>query len=349
MRRRICPNRRRVKWLSANCWVSSRLTSVPRSVLAVGSTARSRGERRPDARELLGGRAPLEREGEAFVVIPSLPRPKGRGRLVEVHKAMASPELFLVDAMAAFHLAVLLRTPRPDEAMPDPRGLDREHEVEWELPAVVALQFADPEGQRPLELAQERHAGALVQPPVETQNPKAGAVVQGGVLERSAARDFHELNVHLDAFARLRLLEELQLPGQPLPRPPQVRKTQIPKNALDRAHRDSHIVPAPQSELRARRAVAMLPAGLPDQLDDPGAHPAPPATGIPRDEALEAPLSPPHPPAPNRPHRHPNRCAPAVGPWSRAQSSTISRCLTRRRYCSRTFTALRIRRRSVGP
>src|SRR5204863_9150627 len=36
----------------------------------------------------------------------------------------------------------------------------------------------------------------------------------------------------------------------------------------------------------------------------------------------------------------PNRRAAAVGPWSRAKWSTISRCLTRHRYCIRTFTSL---------
>ena len=64
--------------------------------------------------------------------------------------------------------------------MPDARRLHRQHEVERELPAVVALQFTDPEGERSLELGQEYHAGALVQPSVQPQDPKARAVVQGG-------------------------------------------------------------------------------------------------------------------------------------------------------------------------
>src|SRR3989441_7198208 len=102
------------------CWVSSRLTSPcgldRRSVARV----RSRGGRRQDTGDLLRWRAPLQREGEAFVVVHSLPHPKRRGRFLEVGKPMAPPEFLLVDSMAAFHLAVLLGTPRPDVAMANP-------------------------------------------------------------------------------------------------------------------------------------------------------------------------------------------------------------------------------------
>src|SRR5205823_6539202 len=143
------------------------------------------------------------------------PCSKGAGRLVEVCKPMAPPKLLLVDPMATLHLPVLLGPPRPNVAMPDAGRFDRKHEVEGKLSAVIALQLADPEGERPLELDQERQAGALVKPSVEAQDPKARAVVQGRVLERPASRNLHELNVHLDAFAGLRLLEELHLPGDP--------------------------------------------------------------------------------------------------------------------------------------
>src|SRR5881628_3553412 len=165
---------------------------------------RSRGGSREDISELLGWHAPLQGEGEPFVVVRSLPRSKGSGRLVEVCKPMASPKLLLVDPMAALHLPVLLGPPRPNVAMPDAGRFDRKDEIERKLSAVVALQLADPEGERPLELDQERQAGALMKPWVEAQDPKASAVVQGRVLDRPASRSFHKLNVHLDAFARLR-------------------------------------------------------------------------------------------------------------------------------------------------
>src|SRR5436309_7243091 len=148
-------------------------------------------------------------------------------------------------------------------------------------------------GKRPLELDQERQAGALMKPWVEAQDPKASAVVQGRVLERPASRNLHELNVHLDAFAGLRLLEELHLPGDPLSRPPKTRDAEIAKNALDRAHGDADVVNAAKPELGSGGAVGEFPARLADQLDDPRGHAAAPTTGITRDEPLEAPLAPP--------------------------------------------------------
>src|SRR5436309_8175145 len=275
------------------CWVSSRLTPTLRSESAVGSIARLRGEGRQDTGELLGWRAPLQGQGEPFVVVRSLPRSKGSGRLVEVCKPMASPKLLLVDPMAALHLPVLLGPPRPNVAMPDAGRFDRKDEIERKLSAVVALQLADPEGERPLELDQERQAGALMKAWVEAQHPKASPVVQGRVLERPASRNFHILNVHLDAVAGLRLLEELHLPGDPLSRPPKPRDAEIAKNALDRAHGDADVVNAAKPELGSGGAVGELPARLADQLDDPRGHAAATATGIPRDEPLEAPLAPP--------------------------------------------------------
>src|SRR5205814_4631695 len=171
------------------CWVSSRLTPALRSGSAVGSMARLRGEGRRDTSEFLGWRAPLQGQGEPFVVVPSLPCSKGAGRLVEVCKPVASPKLLLVDPMATLHLPVLLGPPRPNVAMPDAGRFDRKHEVERKLSAVVALQLADPEGKRPLELDQKRQAGASVKPSVEAQDPKASAVVQGRGLERPASRN----------------------------------------------------------------------------------------------------------------------------------------------------------------
>ena len=99
-----------------------------------------------------------------------------------------------------------------------------------------------------------------MKPWVEAQDPKASAVVQGRVPERPASRNLHELNVHLDAFAGLRLLEELHLPGDPLPRPPKTRDAEIAKNALDRAHGDADVVNAAKPELGSGGAVGELRA-----------------------------------------------------------------------------------------
>ena len=78
---------------------------------------------------------------------------------------------------------------------------------------VVAPEFSDPDGKRAVELAQKRQARALVQPAIEPQDTKPRAVIEGGVLKGPAAGDLHEFHVDLNAFARLRLLEQLHLPG----------------------------------------------------------------------------------------------------------------------------------------
>jgi len=194
-------------------------------------------------------------------------------------------------------------------------------------------------GKRPLELDQERQAGALMKPWVEAQDPKASAVVQGRVPERPASRNLHELNVHLDAFAGLRLLEELHLPGDPLSRPPKTRDAEIAKNALDRAHGDADVVNAAKPELGSGGAVGELRAWPINSMTRG-------VTRRPRRRGYRG-TSPSRPPWCHRRRQRrivltltPNRRAAAVGPWSRAKWSTISRCLTRHRYCSRTFTSL---------
>src|SRR5688500_5242330 len=80
---------------------------------------------------------------EAIVVVRLLPSPEPCCRLVEIGELLPAPKLFLVDAVAAFDLAVLLRPPRADIAVPDTGRFDGEHELERELASVVALQFPD--------------------------------------------------------------------------------------------------------------------------------------------------------------------------------------------------------------
>ena len=76
--------------------------------------------------EFFGWCAPMERQGEAFVVVPGFPVLNGGRGCLEVRETLSAPELLLVDPVAAFHLAVLFRTPRADVAMPDPAALYRE-------------------------------------------------------------------------------------------------------------------------------------------------------------------------------------------------------------------------------
>src|SRR5215475_6672000 len=133
------------------------------------------------------------------------------GGRVEVVEAPAAPELLLIDSVAAFDLAVLLRTSRLDVAMADPQRLHGERKGKRELLPVVALQLPDSEGEPPAELGQEGETRTLVQPPIEPQDPKARAVIERGVLEGPPARDLHEFHVDLDGLPRLGLLKELHL------------------------------------------------------------------------------------------------------------------------------------------
>src|SRR5262249_55419655 len=133
--------------------------------------------------------------------------------------------------------------------MPDARSLHGQHEPERELAPVVALQLADPERQRSRELAEKGQARALVEASVETQHPKARAIIQGGVLKGPAPRDLDELDVDLNALAGLGLLKQLHLPRHPLARPPQPRQPQIAKEPLACTPRDPNVVDPPQPHL----------------------------------------------------------------------------------------------------
>jgi hypothetical protein len=82
----------------------------------------------------------MQRHREAFVVVPALPRGECLVGRIEILAAIASPEFFVIDAMAAFDLAVLLRASRPDIAHPHAEVLTGEREEQRELGAVVPCQ-----------------------------------------------------------------------------------------------------------------------------------------------------------------------------------------------------------------
>src|SRR5262245_28237469 len=110
----------------------------------------------------------------------------------------------MVDPVTPLDLAILLWTPRLDIAMPNPSGLDCQGKRQRKLPAVVALESANRERERSAQFGQEGQARGRPQSRIETQHPIAGAVVEGGVLERPAAPQADELHIHLHAVPRIR-------------------------------------------------------------------------------------------------------------------------------------------------
>ena len=138
---------------------------------------------------------------------------------------------------------------------------------------------------------------------VQPQHSEPRAVVDRGVLIRPAPRDLHEFHVDLNAFARFRFLEQRHLPRGPLTCLPQTRQSHLPEDPLDRSHGDPDIVAAAQPQLRPRRPVCELPAGLRHEFDDAIRHAPPAPLRIPQHEALEPALAPPDPPASDRPWR----------------------------------------------
>jgi hypothetical protein len=94
----------------------------------------SHHERRREHRgQLLHGRTATEGHRETLVVVPVLPGDEGITGGVEVLTGVAAPELFRVDPMAAFDLAVLLRPSRSNVAEPNAEFLAAEREEQREL------------------------------------------------------------------------------------------------------------------------------------------------------------------------------------------------------------------------
>ena len=77
---------------------------------------------------------------------------------------MARLQNSLVDAVAAFDLAVLLGAPRLDVPVAEAGELGGQHEVEGELGAVIGLHLLDREGQDPAELGEEIDTGPRIEP-----------------------------------------------------------------------------------------------------------------------------------------------------------------------------------------
>src|SRR6266852_508110 len=134
--------------------------------VSVSSRRRHETPKRPaevaGARQVFRPGAALQSEGEAFIVVPGLPAPQGGGRRLEVREALPAPELLLIDPMAPFDLAVLLRPAGSDIPVADPGGFDPQHKGEGELLAVITLQALDGEREGRSELGQEGEARAVM-------------------------------------------------------------------------------------------------------------------------------------------------------------------------------------------
>ena len=117
------------------------------------------GDGQRDARlELLHRRLSVQCQREAIVVVGPFPRAQWLLGLLGRREVMTTPELLVVDAMASFHLPVLLRPPWFDVPVPNPSRLHGKLKGERKLGPVVALQFADRERQRGAQFAKEMQA-----------------------------------------------------------------------------------------------------------------------------------------------------------------------------------------------
>ncbi len=74
-----------------------------------------------------------------------------RRQRVSKCRSAGGPELFLVDPVAPFDLAVLLGAAGLDVPMSDPHGLNGDREGERKLLPLVALQLLDRDGKRPAD------------------------------------------------------------------------------------------------------------------------------------------------------------------------------------------------------
>jgi hypothetical protein len=75
-----------------------------------------------------------------------LPRGEGRHGRREISEAMPAPKLFLVRAVTAFDLAVLLGMPGFDVPIPNPGFLNGQRKGQREFRTVVGLKFPNGNG-----------------------------------------------------------------------------------------------------------------------------------------------------------------------------------------------------------
>src|SRR5215472_4689990 len=227
-----------------------------------------------------------------------LPTRELEHRGLEVVAVVARPELLVVDAMTAFHLAVLLRSSGLDVAHSDAELLAGEREDQRELRAVVDLDPPDRKRQFLLHVVQERQAGPLILPTIQPQDPDPRAVVNGGVLKPREPSALHHFHVDLDRVTWLIFLKQLQLPRSSPRGLGQVRQAQVSKHPLNGPGRHADLVDSIEPDPCATRAESVLCSGLLDQADDAVIEaPSPPPRGIPGQQSrltCDAPAIAPH-------------------------------------------------------
>src|SRR5581483_4744362 len=200
----------------------------------------------------------------------------------------STPKFLVINTMAAFDFAVLLRTPRLDVAQPHPRLLHREGKRQREFGAVVPLQVPDGTRECGAQCREEGVTGLLIVLRIETEKSVAGTVINGGVLEARGAGDFDFFDIHLHTVSRPLATKEGEWPRAPV-RPPT--EGWIPEPMTDAANRgssDPDPMHAVQPDAGADRPVLKIAAGVLNQRDGRIRNAACPHRGIARDQAREA-------------------------------------------------------------
>ena len=221
------------------------------------------------------------------MIVAAFPGQEGLGRWCESVEGGAAPEFFFIHPVTAFDLSILLGAPGFDIAEPHPCLLHRECKGQWEFGAVVHLQFSDGKGECRLDGRQERVAGLLILLRIETEDPIAGTVINGGVLETFGASDFDFFDIHLNTIARPFAAEEGKLPRTPLRLSAEGRIPQSTTDPLNRRGRDPNPMHALKPDAGADRPEVELSPRLLYQGHSRVRDAAWPDRGIARNETRE--------------------------------------------------------------
>ena len=223
------------------------------------------------------------------MVVDLPPAADGGGR-VPVREGVASPELLVVDSMAALDLASAgsRPLPRPARSPASP------------LPAVT-LQPTDAKGNARRRSA--RNARLDRWPSRDGAGGGSGSACNrsGRCMEGPNARSASRTSRRPGRNCPVRPLKELQLARHPLVRAAQARQAQVPKHSLDGAHGQASLVNPLEPQAEPRRPIAELTPNVPNQRkqllrSEPVGTPA----GIGRHQSGHAALAPAVPPATDR-------------------------------------------------
>lgn len=234
------------------------------------------------------------------MIVAVFPGQQGLGRGSKTGKRRATPKFLSIDTMTPFNFPVLLRAPGFNVAQPHPHLLDREREGERELSAVVDLQFTDGKRERDAEGREERVAGPLIFLWIQSEDPVAGAVINGGVLETLGSGHFDFFDVHLHTIPWTLSTEQRQLTRAPLGLPAERRVSEAVANAANRRGGNPDPMHAVEPDAGADRPEVEVAPGLFNQRHGRIRNPACSDRGIARDQAREAVDLPATPPGSDR-------------------------------------------------